>query len=114
MPMIITKTTTSISKEQETLLTKAFGEAITLLPGKTEQWLMLSFEDGVRMAFRCKCENDLCYVEVNLLGRATREAYDKLTARLCEIIHETLGIPTDGIYIKYEEAETWGYDGFNF
>lgn len=114
MPMIITKTNATISKEQEATLTRAFGEAITLLPGKTEQWLMLSFEDGVRMAFRGSSECELCYVEVNLLGAAPREAYDKLTARLCELIHDTLGIPTDGIYVKYEEAETWGYDGFNF
>ena len=114
MPMIITKTTATISDEQQCILTEAFGEAITLLPGKSEEWLMLSFEDNQRMAFRGTCENDLCYVEVNLLGSAKREAYDNLTARLCEIISETLGIPSDGIYIKYEEAKTWGYDGFNF
>lgn len=114
MPMIITKTNASISVEQEKILTKAFGEAIALLPGKTEEWLMLSFEDGARMAFRGSCDRELCYIEVNLLGAASREAYDKLTARLCELIHETLGIPTDGIYVKYEEAKTWGYDGFNF
>ena len=114
MPMIITKTNASISVEQEIILTKAFGEAIALLPGKTEEWLMLSFEDGARMAFRGSCDRELCYIEVNLLGAASREAYDKLTARLCELIHETLGIPTDGIYVKYEEAKTWGYDGFNF
>ena len=114
MPMIITKTTTAISKEQEEALTRSFGEAIALLPGKSEEWLMLSFEEGARMAFRGKLENDLCYIEVNLLGKANREAYDRLTARLCEIVTETLGVPSDGIYVKYEEANTWGYNGFNF
>lgn len=114
MPMIITKTTTTISKAQEAALTKSFGEAIALLPGKSEEWLMLSFEDGQRMAFRGSCESELCYIEVNLLGAASREAYDRLTAKLCELVSETLGVPTSGIYVKYEEAKTWGYDGFNF
>ena len=114
MPMIITKTNTSITKEQEATLTRAFGEAIALLPGKSEEWLMLSFEDGARMAFRGVSDRELCYIEVNLLGVATREAYDNLTARLCEVVSETLGVPGDGIYVKYEEAKTWGYDGFNF
>lgn len=114
MPMIITKTTTTISKEQQAVLTKKFGEAITLLPGKSEEWLMLSFEDGARMAFRGKCDSDLCYIEVNLLGAASREAYEALTARLCEVVSETLGVAPGGIYVKYEEAKTWGYDGFNF
>lgn len=114
MPMIITKTTTAISKEQEQALTRSFGEAIALLPGKSEEWLMLSFEEGARMAFRGNSENDLCYIEVNLLGKANREAYDRLTARLCEIVTETLGVPSECIYVKYEEANTWGYNGFNF
>ncbi len=114
MPMILTKTTTTITKEQEAILTKSFGEAIALLPGKSEEWLMLSFEDGQRMAFRGKCDGELCYIEVNLLGAASREAYDRLTERLCEIVSEVLQIPSGGIYIKYEEAKTWGYDGFNF
>ena len=114
MPMIITKASTPITEQQQAELTRALGEAIALLPGKTEEWLMLSFEENVRLAFRGKSDRPLCYVEVNLLGKAPRSAYDKLTERLCEIIENLLGISQDGIYVKYEEAEVWGYNGFNF
>lgn len=114
MPMIITKSSTPITKEQEAQLTQAFGEAIALLPGKSEEWLMLSFEDEARLAFRGKNDRPLCYIEVNLLGKAPHAAYDKLTERLCELIENVLSIPQDGIYVKYEEAEVWGYNGFNF
>ncbi len=114
MPMIVTKSSTNITEQQEATLTRAFGEAIALLPGKSEEWLMLSFEENARLAFRGDNSRPLCYIEVNLLGKAPREAYDRLTARLCELVEQTLGVMSDGIYIKYEEANTWGYNGFNF
>ena len=35
-------------------------------------------------------------------------------AAISEIISETLGIDSSNIYIKYEEAEHWGWNGSNF
>ena len=40
MPMIITKASTPITEQQQAQLTRALGEAIALLPGKSEEWLM--------------------------------------------------------------------------
>ena len=45
MPFIELKTSVSISKEKEAELKSAFGEAIAIIPGKSEQWLMLNFCD---------------------------------------------------------------------
>lgn len=44
MPYIHTKVSNEISPEQEKSLKTQLGEAISLLPGKSEQWLMLDFE----------------------------------------------------------------------
>lgn len=114
MPFIHTKTTKSITPDVEKVLTAELGRAITLLPGKTEEWLMLGFEGEAHMAFRGEMRDDLVFAEVKLLGQATREAYDRLTAALCDIYHKALDVPTDGIYIQYVEAKTWGFDGINF
>jgi hypothetical protein len=112
--MIITKSSTPITKAQEAELTRAYGEAITLLPGKSEEWLMLSFEENARLAFRGKSDRPLCYVEVNLLGKAPHAAYDKLTARICELVEQLLNVPQDGTYVKYEEISLWGWNSQNF
>ena len=40
--------------------------------------------------------------------------YERLTAALSEIINEELGIDRSNIYIKYEEADHWGWNGGNF
>lgn len=114
MPFIGTKTNKTLSKENKIALKEAFGRAIELLPGKTETWLMLSFEDDVTMAFHGDMESPMAYLTVALVGKAPREAYDALTVRLCEILKEELGIAQNMVYIKYEEVDHWGFDGYNF
>ena len=43
MPFIISRTNRSISREQERQLKNRLGKAIELVPGKSEQYLMLGF-----------------------------------------------------------------------
>ena len=114
MPMIVTHTTEAITPEKKEALTRALGEAITLLPGKTDAYLMLEFAGECDMAFHGDTKLALAFVEVKILGRSTPAAYNALTARICDIMKETLGVPTDGTYVKYEEVEHWGFDRHNF
>lgn len=114
MPMIVTRTTETITKEKKAELTRALGEAITLLPGKSETYLMLEFAGDCEMAFHGDTELALAFVEVKLLGKSTKEAYGALTARICDILKEIMGVPTEGTYVKYEEIEHWGHDRHNF
>ena len=113
MPFIETKTSKVISASQEASMRKKLGEAISLIKGKSEEWLMLNFRDSERMAFRGE-DGDMAIVSVELLGSAKPSEYDALTARICEIVSEELGISQDKIYVKYTELSTWGYNGVNF
>ena len=114
MPYIATKTSAKITDEQKSALTRAFGEAITLIKGKSERWLMLDFSAERSMAFRgTSCEHT-CMVEVSLFGKATQKEYSALTAKICEIIAEVLGVSPERTYVKYSEIDTWGYNGENF
>ncbi|WP_172679092.1 phenylpyruvate tautomerase MIF-related protein, partial [Clostridium paraputrificum] len=54
------------------------------------------------------------FVEIKVFGRASKEAFDKVTSEVCKIYEEELGIPQNKIYIKYEEVENWGWNGKNF
>ena len=75
---------------------------------------MLAFEDNINMYFKGNGNNDYAYVEVSLFGTTSDAAYDRLTAAISEIINEELGIARENIYIKYEEANHWGWNGVNF
>ena len=111
MPYI--KVTTNASGVDVCKLEKKLGEAIALIPGKTERWLMTKVEDGAKMAF-AGTEEPCVMAEVSLFGAASRDAYDKLTAELCRALAEATGAPENRVYVKYEETGTWGWSGSNF
>ena len=54
------------------------------------------------------------FVEVKILGKSTREAYENLTARICDIMKEEIGVSPEYCYVKFEEITNWGYNGFLF
>ena len=114
MPYIRTTVSKPLTDENKENLKAKLGQAIALIPGKTEAWLMLAFEDNIDMYFKGSREEEYAYLEVSLFGTTSDAAYDRLTAALSEIVNEELGIDRANIYIKYEEADHWGWNGTNF
>lgn len=114
MPYISTTTTVPITRTKETVLKEKLGQAIALIPGKTEEWLMLSFNPDTTMYFRGSNEKPLAFVIVSIFGAADSSAYDMLTARITEIMTDELGISPENVYVKYEEVNHWGWNAVNF
>lgn len=114
MPSIQTKVNIGISKEQEATLKTKFGKAIELLPGKTERWLMITFEDNCRMYFQGNDVPGIALVDVKLFGEAGAKDYEKLTSALTKILEEVLGISPARTYVHYEQVRYWGWNGSNF
>ena len=114
MSFINSKVSVKINKEKELILKEKLGKAISLIPGKSESWLMVGFEDEYRLYFKGEASPKTAFVEVKIFGSAKRSDYEKLTAAICEIYQEVLDIPGDKIYVKYEEVSNWGWNGGNF
>ncbi len=113
MPFINTKYSAEITAEQETELKTKLGKAIEIL-GKTEAWLMLGFEQNCSLYFKGEKSTKIAFAEVSLLGDAPRASYEKLTAELCSIYGDVLGVPSDKVYVKYSPTENWGWNNINF
>jgi len=114
MPYISTHVSTSLPPEKEISIKEKLGKAIELIPGKSEQWLMVEFRDDCRLYFRGKNDQPAAFVEVKALGNITDDASEKLTAAICGILYEELNISQDHIYVKYETTRQWGWNGMNF
>ena len=114
MPYIRIRTNQPLNEKQIADLQKEFGKTIALFPGKTERWLMTDCEGGCHLSLAGKSDAPLAMVEVELLGRADRSAYDAVSANISELLERSLGIPGTGVYIKYEEIDHWGWNGSNF
>lgn len=114
MPYMNTTTTVKLTDEKKESLAKRFGEAITVIPGKTEAHLMLGFNDEVPMYFGGETGKPMAFVEVKILGTSTKEYFTKLTAEICRHLEEELGISSECVYVEYVEATHWGWNGSNF
>ena len=113
MPFINIKTNVSLSKEKEEVLKSEIGNAFSII-GKSENWVMMNFEDNNRMYFGGKNDSPMAFFDISVFGGASSSAYNKLTERLMEILNLELGINKDKIYIKYSETNNWGWNGSNF
>ena len=113
MPFIHTRVNRTITPEAEKELAAQYGKAVAAL-GKSEQWLMLQFEGNCRLYFQGTSDRPLAFVSVNLYGKASSAAYQRMTEKITAIVSDTLAIPADGIYVEYEETDHWGWQGANF
>lgn len=114
MPFIISKVNVPISREQEIELKTRLGKAIELVPGKSEAYLLLGFEDNCRLWLRGDDSEPIAYIEANIFGNERHLGYDAFTAETTQAFHDVLGIATDHIYIHYTDIPDWGAGGRNF
>ena len=114
MPYIDSKITVAISDEKKEQLKTELGKIISLIPGKSETYLMVGFDDNYSLFFAGK-ELDLgAFIEVKIFGTAPETALSAVTGAICNLYHKELGIPPQNIYVKYEEVSNWGWNGRNF
>ena len=67
MPFIGNKVTVKISEEKEKAIKEKLGKAIELL-GKSEQYLMIGFEDNYKLYFAGEKLEKGAFIEVKLFG----------------------------------------------
>ena len=114
MPFINAKISVKLTKEKEQIVKEKLGKAIELIEGKTEEWLMIGFEDNHKLYFKGEELEKGAFIEIKIFGQASKESYDKLTVEVCNIFHSELDIPANKIYVVYDEVKTWGWNGMNF
>ena len=112
MPFISITTNVSVSEENAVAVKSALGKAISILPGKSENWLMVSISDDNRMYFK-GADSPAAMVKTELYGKADPAKLSALTSEITAILGDTLSIPADRIYVSYLCTENWGWNGSN-
>ena len=113
MPFIDSKITGTVSEEKKEAIKTRLGQAISIL-NKSETYLMVGFEDNYDLFMAGQKLEKGAYVSVSLFGNASADAYDKMTAKICEILADELAIPGDKVYVTYHGVNDWGWNGSNF
>lgn len=113
MPFINTNTNVNVTDEQREQLKAELGKAIECV-GKSESWLMLSFEDNCKMYFKGDSSSPMAFVDVSVFGNSTDSGCQAMTKELCRIYKDILGISPDKLYVKYSGTTQWGWNNMNF
>lgn len=113
MPYIHVQTNMPVSQADGELLKKALGQAIEALPGKSERWLMVRVEPECTL-WLAGTDEPAAMVNVSVYGGAPAEAYEVLTARICELLDAVLMVEASRVYVCYTETPNWGWNGSNF
>ena len=113
MPLIDSKITMKVSDQQKEEIKAELGKLIAAL-NKSETYLMVGIEDEYDLWLGGKKLDKGAYVAVSLYGDAPKEAYDKLTGQICDLLGGKLGIPGNAVYVTYHPVADWGWNGKNF
>lgn len=114
MPFVNSKVTVKLTQDDKEVLKGELGKAVASILGKAENWIMIGFEDECSLYFKGNNDKPSAFVEVKIFGSASHDKFNQLTARICDIFQSRLSIPSDRIYVKYEEVDEWGWNGGNF
>ncbi len=113
MPYIDISTNATLNSEQLDNIKHLCGRAISLIPGKSEQYLMVKISDKANLWFQGD-ESTAAMVEISLFGKASRENCESLTKEICGVLEREADIPPQRTYVKYQFIDTWGYNKFLF
>lgn len=113
MPYIHIATNVPVSTAGGETIRREMGRAITALPGKSEQWLMVRLEDDARL-WMAGSDAPAAMVQVGVYGGADAEACDSLTGRITDVLEAVLAVDPARIYVQYAQTEYWGWNSRNF
>lgn len=114
MPFIITKTNIKITDTQENALKKGLGKAIEYVPGKSEQALMLAFEEQNHLYIRGDKSFPMAYIDVSIFGNPSHAGYAELSQAITILFNKVLKIKPENIFIDYKDIPIWGVNGWAF
>ena len=114
MPYIESKVTVNLSEKQREDLKTELGKIVEEIPGKSEKYLMLGFQDNYPLYFKGEKLDYGAFIEVKIFGAVAEDYLNQVTHEICNLYSSKLNIPKKSIYVKFEEVDNWGWNGRNF
>mgnify|MGYP001985133289 CR=1 FL=1 len=115
MPYLNIQTNLTIDDDAEldNLLKKSSSLTAELL-GKPEEFMMVALKDEVPMLFAGSAD-PTAFLELKSIG-LNPDKTKTLSKALCELIESELEIPSERIYVKFNDAQRsmWGWKGDTF
>ena len=111
MPFVRVKTNRTFEPSAELELKTRIGEAISLIPGKSEDFLLLTFEDDMHIWWHGSNEHPVVYIEASAFATEDRKGYPEFTEAVTQAFSEVLQMPAENVYIQFSDIPGWSVGG---
>lgn len=115
MPLLrLTTNQEMATSEARARLLRRASEGIAELLGKPERYCMVTLETGASLLF-AGSDEPAAFAELASLG-LPRDQTERLSASLCDLINEGLGVAPERVYIHFHDIERpmWGTNRTTF
>jgi len=109
MPYIDISTSAKVDNKKKLL--EEISNLISSLTNKSKRFVMAKLNDNCEMYF--DNEEPSCFLEIKSIGSVNPS---EMAKPLSDFVNENMGIPTDNIYISFEDvpASLWAWNGRTF
>jgi len=114
MPLLKLETTVALSQDKQEALLASLSTTVAETIGKPQQYVMVvASQAAMQMS---GSPGDAAFVDVRSIGGLTGDVNRKPSKKVCEMLHDSLGIPPNRIYLNFTEVEAayWGWNGNTF
>jgi len=111
MPFVVVRVNTAMTTEQELGLKAQLGQAIGLVPGKSEEYLLVDVENRCHLFLVGDGQTPLAYLEASVFGNEGHAGYAAFTRAVTQSLHDVLGIAPDHAYLRFSDIGAWGVSG---
>ena len=103
--------TSEVVVNQKAFLEKS-SEFIANLLNKSKKYVMIKLDDSLPMYFSDTGE-PACFIELRSIGALNPS---KMSEKICEFYSKEIGIPTERIYIHFQDVDSsmWGWNNKTF
>jgi len=111
MPYVSVNLSKTVTPSQAKEIKSRIAEAIVLLPGKTEDVLMVQIDDGKTIFYQGAEMDNCAYVDARIYGTCALEHKQVFTKAMYMLFEEILGIHKSKMFLSILEYDTWGING---
>ncbi len=110
MPLINISTNKKIKNEK--IFLKKSSDFISILLNKSENFIMIKLTDSLQMYFAGN-DKPCCFIEIKSIGALDSS---KMSKPICEFFSSQLEIPTERIYIFFQDVDShmWAWNSKTF
>jgi phenylpyruvate tautomerase len=114
MPLLKLETTVVLSEDKRQALLASLSKIVAETIGKPVQYVMVT---ASQVAMQMSgSPGDAAFVDVRSLGGLTDDVNRKLSQKVSQLLHDSLGIPPNRIYLNFTDVQAshWGWNGSTF